>query len=160
MTASRKINPCALFYVTTTRRKLFSSSSKIDSSKEKQIPKKFRRSSRRVVYFLNSNNYQNPIVLPTSSMPVITQSTYFLKKNSAPEKRRKYKRKCYRKRFSMKPPAPHNTTSMLMDAHSEIDSEESDDTQTETDFNFYGSFLPSLTKEDYEEFFCNSSIDI
>lgn len=64
--------------------------------------------------------------------------------------------------YHFKPPAPHNTTSMLMDAHSHSlkDTEYNEIENDFYDFNFSGSFLPSLSNEDFEEYLCNSSIDV
>jgi hypothetical protein len=138
-----------------------SSSMRRVNEKSKQLVRPHRRRlSRRVVYF---GAVPSPLLLASSSPEpqemIKIPSTSSGDGNHFKKKKTKvYKRKSYRKRFSLKPPAPHNTTSMLMDAYSEIDSEGSD-SQHETDFNFSGSFLPSLTKEDYEEFFCNSSIE-
>jgi hypothetical protein len=134
-----------------------SPSSSSSSSSPSCKKSRYRRSSRRVVFFLNPNEEISKMTTadPAPAVAVVTTTT-----GTSSPKRKKYKctkRKCYRKKFSMKPPAPHNTTSMLMDAYSEIDS--GSDSQSETELNFAGSFLPSLTKEDYEEFFCNSSID-
>lgn len=60
------------------------------------------------------------------------------------------------------PAAPHNTTLMLMDAYHQYEKESlknyCQELQTENEFNFSGSFLPNLTQEDYQEYFCGSSL--
>jgi hypothetical protein len=152
---TKKIRPTSLSMNLSPSSSL--SSSPCSSSSSCRKKSRYRRSSRRVVFFINPNE---EIVCPKLSDSKVSAAAAAVAVVTTNPKRKKYKftrRKCYRKKYSMKPPAPHNTTSMLMDAYSEIDS--GSDSQSETELNFAGSFLPSLTKEDYEEFFCNSSID-
>eukprot|EP00602_Paraphysomonas_sp_CaronLab_P012787 CAMPEP_0185042200 /NCGR_PEP_ID=MMETSP1103-20130426/42210_1 /TAXON_ID=36769 /ORGANISM="Paraphysomonas bandaiensis, Strain Caron Lab Isolate" /LENGTH=158 /DNA_ID=CAMNT_0027582227 /DNA_START=55 /DNA_END=531 /DNA_ORIENTATION=- len=81
------------------------------------------------------------------------------KRNSRFAKRRKDPRN-QQVRSKIRPSAPHNTSSVIMDMHNtprhSLDQavlSSTNEAPNYSDLNFYGSFLPQLTNEDYGELF-------